>query len=218
MRGFLERLALTVNLVLILLLCFVGFRRDGPARRAVDEWLAERRRSAVLATRWGSLSSGSNRLDTGTLKVAVVEFADYQCPFCKANQTAIENLLRDTSVGFAFRNFPIQGHVAARGAARTAVCAAEQGRFRAMHSRLFDSDLWQVDTNWVREAIAAGVPDTNAFRACLAAKSTDAQIDADIALGQQLGVDATPTFLTQRELHAGTATEQDLRRMAGRAR
>ncbi len=219
MKRFLENALLALNLVLIVFLSLVAFRPGGPGEAAVREWLAERSTRASIRTQWTTLSRGLDRLDRAARDVDVVEFADYQCPYCKSNISAIEGLLhRDTTVGVVFRHYPIQSHKAARGAARAAVCAEAQGRFRAMHDQLFQVDRWQADTNWIREALAAGIQDTAAFRACLSDKATEERIDADIALGQSLGVEATPTFFTRRERHTGLATEQDLLKMVGRSR
>ena len=211
MRETIERAVLAINCLLIVFLAFLAFRAGGPGRAAVDSWLAERRVARTLRSQWSTIARSSSRVDAGSVPVRLVEFSDYQCPYCKQNHQEIVALLRrDSSIGVGYRHFPLANHTAAMGAARAAVCAESQGRFAEMHARLFTTELWQADTNWLREAVAAGVRDTLVFRACLGDSATATRIDTDIALGRSLGVEGTPTFFSSRLRRSGFTAESTL--------
>ncbi len=85
-----------------------------------------------------------------------------------------------------------------------------------MHRRLFETDTWQADTNWVREASAAGVPDPAQFLACIRRSSTNQRIEAQQALGIALGVDRTPMFFSKQASLPGLVQESSLVRFVGR--
>jgi len=80
-----------------------------------------------------------------------------------------------------------------------------------MARRLFQHTEWQRDSNWVREALAAGVSDTMAFRNCLQAESTTQKLKSDKTLANEMGVRGTPTFATPHKLIAGFLTQEQLR-------
>ena len=212
----LERVLLALNILLICLLGFLAFRAGGPGRVAVATWAAERRVASTLRTRWPDVSAAGNRVDSMGAAVRLVEFADYQCPFCRQAHPALEKLMRENpTIGVAYIQFPLPGHSAARGAARAALCAASQGRFLAMHRRLYETTAWQADTDWTREATAARIPHLDRFAACIQDPSTDRRIDSSVALANRLGVDATPTFFSSRARLRGYPEGGALARLAG---
>lgn len=215
MKGFLERAALLLNVVVVLLLAFLAFRRGGPGYAALREWRAERHMASVLRERWPTLTAGPTRLDSVGGEVRLIEFADYECPFCKQAQVAVEKLLdARPDIGVVYVQFPLSSHRAARGAALAALCAGEQGRFRQLHRRLFTTEAWKTDTNWVREARAVAIPDQPRFAACMRDLATIRLLEADIALGLSLGIDRTPVFLSRRERFLGLPQDSTLLRLA----
>lgn len=215
LRGILESGALAVNVVLVCVLSLVVFRKGGPGYLAIAQWLETRSVHRELTSQWRAIASGQRRLDEGGGDVRLVEFADYQCPYCAQNHVEISRLLHDyPTVGIAFRHYPLATHRAARGAALASLCAEEQGRFRDMHARLFGDSRWQSDTNWSREAAAAGVPNLQRFSECLRDSSTERRLQADMALGRDLVVRGTPTFFSRSEGIRGLASESALVRLA----
>ena len=215
MKETLERVLLAVNIGFICLLGFLAFRAGGPGRAAVVSWVAERRSASAVHRRWPELSASGNRLDTASTQVLLVEFADYECPFCRQGHPVVQKLVRENPmIGVAYVQFPLPSHRAARGAARAALCAGDQGRFLSMHRRLLETDAWEADTNWMREAATVGVPDPARFAACIRNPLTDRRIDVDLALGTSLGVNATPTFFSIRGVLRGLPEESTLVRLA----
>jgi protein-disulfide isomerase len=98
----------------------------------------------------------------------------------------------------------------AAGAARSALCASEQGRFREMHTRLMTTETWKLDTNWLREARAAGLEDTTAFASCLHSERITKRLREEQSLVTTLHVMGTPTFVAPGAVHQGAATTEEL--------
>jgi protein-disulfide isomerase len=127
--------------------------------------------------------------------ITIVEFADYQCPFCvraEATIHAIEHA-HPGDVRVVFKNLPLPFHDLARPMARAAVAADAQGHFWEMHDRLF------ALTGKADRAALDGVArdlglDVARFDRDLDDPSLDARIDADDADAKALGVKGTPTF------------------------
>ncbi len=139
---------------------------------------------------------------SGTPKVALVEFSDFQCPFCSRHARNILPQIRrdfvDTGkVQYAFVNLPLQDlHPLAYRASEAVECARRQGRFWAMHDRLFQDPPALAEPDLLEDARALGL-DSEEFRACLGGEARTA-LEAQAALAQRAGVASTPSFLIGR--------------------
>lgn len=128
--------------------------------------------------------------------VTIVEFADYQCPFCHQAQGTVDEVLRRYAgkVRFVHLDFPLDGlHPRATPAARASRCAGEQGKFWEYHRGLLTVMTELSDADLKKHAENAGL-DVTAFASCLAQPGADAAIRASLEEGRRLGVTATPTF------------------------
>jgi protein-disulfide isomerase len=135
-----------------------------------------------------------------TARVAIVEFSDFQCPYCAQASETVKRI-RETygeKVRFVFRQFPLSFHQNARGAAEAALAAHAQGKFWAYHDRLF-AHQGALDRKSLESYAQELGLDLPAFRKGLDEKSFDTQIDADIALGRSAKVDGTPTMFINRK-------------------
>jgi protein-disulfide isomerase len=166
-------------------------------------------RSNILRTEavadWASYAQSEERIGPPGAKVTIVEFADFQCPFCRraAGELAAIRVQHPADVAILFRNFPLDIHRYGLGAARAAVCAARQGQFPAYHDLLFAHADSLGRIPWSRFATEAGVPQLNAFDACVRDTLQFPEIGRDTLAGARLGVVATPTFLINGLLVAG---------------
>ena len=132
-------------------------------------------------------------------KVSLIEFADYQCPFCarfyrETLPQIEENYTFTGKVKFFFRNFPLErSHPQAFKAAVAANCAGEQGKFWAMHHRLFthQEELGSKDLLQHAKMLAL---DSSKFTRCLDSEESAAKVRKDLAEGEKAGVKVTPTF------------------------
>jgi len=135
-------------------------------------------------------------------KVVVVEFSDFQCPFCRKHveetQPALDEQFVDTGdVMWIFKHFPLQIHPQAPAAGVAAECAGDQGKFWEMHELLFANvDAWSVnDPTPIFADLAAQLElDADAFAACFEAPETLARVRSDMDEGAPF-VQGTPTFI-----------------------
>jgi protein-disulfide isomerase len=128
--------------------------------------------------------------------VAVVIFSDFQCPYCSRAVAALDKVVETygPKVRVVFRDFPLEFHPHASKAAEAGKCAAEQGKFWALHDRMFaKQDDLGVESLKVHARTIAGL-DGAAFDACLTSGKMAGQVAADLAAGQAAGVSGTPAF------------------------
>jgi protein-disulfide isomerase len=145
--------------------------------------------------------------------VELVEFADYQCPYCRLVNDSVEALALRNGFRVVFRHFPIAAlHPAAEGAARSAICAEPQGKFIEMHRYLMTREEWQTDTAWAAIASAVGVPDVQSFLTCRHSPGTDAQLREDRKFVQALRLTGTPAFVDSQHVFIGTTALRALMR------
>ena len=148
---------------------------------------------------------------TGKGDVVIIEFTDYQCPFCgrHARDTfpALRKELIDSGkVRYASLNYPLeQIHPAALPAAKAADCAGKQGKFWEMHARLF-SDAAATAAERLSEHIVSVGLDPLTFKTCMSSDSAAAKVRRDQQEGQRLGIFSTPSFLVGRIEPDGNVT------------
>ena len=135
--------------------------------------------------------------------VTVVVFADFECPMCKEEAPALRQAI-DQARGRArliFKHFPLPMHPRAKPAAIAAAAAHEQGKFWAMHDQIFAHQEALTDADLRSYAEKAGL-DLKKFDAAYAARSGQAQVDADRADGEKLQIGGTPAvFVNGREMN-----------------
>lgn len=139
----------------------------------------------------------------GDLKaeVALIEFSDFQCPYCgKYARETLPILKREFvdrgALLIGFRNYPLSGvHPNATGAAMAAICAGEQRRFWQMHDRLFADQKSLDPPNLISSATVLGLS-MPSFTSCTSTTSAASQrLHDDVQEAQRLNVTSTPTFL-----------------------
>jgi protein-disulfide isomerase len=137
--------------------------------------------------------------------LTVIEFSDFQCPFCGRHnaetQPALDEKYVDTGkVLWVYKHFPLNIHPQAPAAGVAAECGAEQGKFWEMHAALFGSvEEWSIDEPtdvFISVATEVGL-DADAFATCLSDPEIQARVDSDMAEGAQF-VQGTPTFIIVR--------------------
>jgi len=129
--------------------------------------------------------------------VTIVEFSDFQCPFCQRVAPTIDKVVAKypTQVRFVYRNLPLNNiHSRAQAAAEAAACADKQGNFWDYHDLLFANNKALSDEDLERHASDLGL-DMNAFRQCVKNRETQALVDADLAAAESLQISGTPSFL-----------------------
>jgi protein-disulfide isomerase len=144
--------------------------------------------------------------------VTLVEFSDYQCPFCQRFfATTFPALLKDYietgRLRYVFRDYPLEMHPNARKAAEAAHCAGEQGKYWEMHAALFQHQQALALAQLAEHARTVGI-DGATFDACLSSGRYAARVDRGLADGAAAGVRGTPGFIvgktTSGEVVEGT--------------
>jgi protein-disulfide isomerase len=138
--------------------------------------------------------------------VVLVEYGDYECPFCGAAHLVVKELQRrlGDDLAFVFRNFPLtSAHPHALRAAEAAEAAGVQARYWPMHDELYEHQQYLDDASLVRHAVAVGVAHVDRFVADLEEHRHLARIRDDLSSGARSGVNGTPTFFINGVRHEG---------------
>ncbi len=183
-------------------------------REAVEKWLAAKTEKSPVeiyikeparpffevnvgdAPTWGEADS----------KVTIVEFSDFQCPFCSKGATVVQELKKKYKgkIRIAFKQFPLNFHNHAQKAAEASLCAFDQSAdfFWKLHDKMF-ADQSKLDIpDLVASAKSLGLNET-AFTQCLESGKFAAKVAADMEEGKKLGVKSTPTFFVNGKLVNG---------------
>lgn len=136
--------------------------------------------------------------------VTIVEFSDYQCPFCARAEPTIEQVLKEYEgkVRLVYRDFPLSFHQNAQKAAEATECADEQGKFWEYHDKLFENQD-ALDVNNLKQYAKDLGLDSSKFDNCLDSGKYTEEVQKDLADGQSLGVSGTPAFFINGRLVSG---------------
>ena len=156
-------------------------------------------------------------------EIVVIEFSDYQCPYCGASEGTHEALisqfkakspdyeaavpkLRELAeqgkIKFVYRDFPLSGHQYAQKAAEASECADEQGKFWEYHDALFENQETLDVASLKTYASDLGL-DTKEFDECLDSGSMADEVQKDFDDGTRAGVDGTPAFFINDQKLSG---------------
>ena len=161
------------------------------------------------------LARSGNLIGSAAARIRLVEFSDFQCPYCAQLQLNLQELRRrhPGQIAVMYRHFPLDGHPQAMPAAIASECAAAQGRF----AEFADSVFWHQDSlaalSWSRLADRAGVADTARFKTCLNDPAVRQRIATDVAVGKGLALSGTPAIIVGNELISGAAPVDTLERL-----
>jgi protein-disulfide isomerase len=130
-----------------------------------------------------------------TASVKIVEFSDFECPFCSRASTVVHQIREKygDKVRFVFRQYPLPMHQHARGAAQAALAAFAQGKFWEYHDELFQNQQ-SLDRPALEEHAKKAGLDVAQFKKALDDKKIADQVDADMKLGEKAAVQGTPTL------------------------
>lgn len=146
--------------------------------------------------------------------VTIVEFSDFQCPFCKQIQPIIQELRQRYAkqVNWRFKDLPlISIHPGAQSAAEAARCAGEQGKFWEYRDALFQADQISVEMHkGVAESLGL---DSEPFLACLQSAKFREAVQADSKEAQDLGIGGTPTFVINGIVLSGAQPLEEFTRV-----
>jgi protein-disulfide isomerase len=159
-------------------------------------------------------SAGGPTRGSDKAAVEIIEFSDFQCPFCLRADPTVRQVLSTYGdrIRFVYRHFPLPNHPNARPAAEAAACAANQNQFWAYHDRLFANQSRLQDADLKQHAADLGL-DTALFNACVDGHKMKARIDDDLEAGREAGVDGTPAFFINGRMLSGAQPFDAFRRI-----
>ena len=171
----------------------------------IKKLLKENPRAAAKSSK-ATLATTDTELGDASYKgeydapVTLIEFSDYQCPYCRRHATTvmptlIKKYVDTGKLRFVMREYPVEMlHRRALPASEAALCAGDQGRYWAMHDSLFADQTANTDEDFEQQAASLGL-DVSAFSECMSSDKFMGQIQADFSEGQKLGVSDTPSFV-----------------------
>ena len=178
----------------------VGYMQNQETGKRRDDLLTQLRAGQPLkimlkAPRFEVASGGHPTLGPKDAQVTIVEFGDFQCPFCKRSEDALNQVRAKygDKVRLVYMDFPLQMHSNALNAAEGGRCAGEQGKFWPFHDALFADQSKIAPADLKASAAKLGL-DKAKFDACLDQGKYERDIRADMAEGEKLGVNGTPAF------------------------
>jgi protein-disulfide isomerase len=146
--------------------------------------------------------------------IQIVEFSDFQCPFCQRVGPALKQML-DTygdRVHLVYREYPLPNHPHAKLASEAGLCANEQGKFWAFHDRLFANQQRLGGSDLKQHAVALGL-DAARFNACIDSHKHAKQVEGDISAGNDVGVNGTPAFFINGRAISGAQPFEEFKKI-----
>lgn len=145
--------------------------------------------------------------------VTIVEFSDFECPFCKQVQSVLRQIAESygRKVRLVFKHLPLEGHRNSLPAARAAYCAAEQGRFWQFHDALFAAgNLSPPGFEQIASNLGVGLAK---FQECIASERSRAAVIKDIEAARLLRIESTPSFVVNGKVINGALSFADFQKI-----
>jgi protein-disulfide isomerase len=184
-------------------------------KEAVDKWLAEQTKKNPVEVYIPKPRRPTFPVEAGNspfagdkdAKVVIVEFSDFQCPFCAKGAELLKKIKEKygKKVKVVFKQFPLPFHNHAEQAAVASLCANEQStdKFWKMHDDMFANQETALDPEGLKKTAKKIGLDTAAFEKCLGENKHLAQVKAETEEGKKIGVKSTPTFFVNGQLVSG---------------
>lgn len=197
-----------------------GFLTMQKRESAIENWLGSKVGKKPINIYFTKPKRPTFKVDVGNApliggknaKVTIVEFSDFQCPYCAEGSKVLQKLKKKygSKIKVAMKQFPLPFHTQAKKASSAALCLNEQGsdKFWKMHDALFadQSKLKPEDLKAMAKNFGANM---EKFDKCFSAGKYLDQIEKDIAQGKSLGVKSTPTFFVNGQLVRGALPVED---------
>jgi protein-disulfide isomerase len=149
-------------------------------------------------------------LGSAEAPVTIIEFSDFQCPYCKRVVPTVHEILKryPDQVRIVFRHLPLRIHKRARAAAEASACADHQGKFWEYHDVMFENnrDLTGADLERYAEEVEL---DMDAFRKCAADRQFQQIVESDAQTALELGLSGAPAFFINGVPMRGARPLQD---------
>jgi protein-disulfide isomerase len=157
---------------------------------------AQPRRPSIDPNKVHNIPTGASPIKGNkNAPVTIVEFSDFQCPYCSRLQPTLRQVLDayPQEVRLVYKHFPLAFHKQARNAAKASMAAGEQGKFWGMHDIIFENYNTLTEEKFSEFAKQLGL-DMEKFKTDYTSTKYDKQIQDEFNMGQRIGVRGTPTL------------------------
>jgi protein-disulfide isomerase len=157
---------------------------------------------------------GSQAKGPASAPIEIVEFSDFQCPFCLRAYPTVAEVLNayGDKVRLVYRHYPLPSHPNARPAAEASECAAEQGQFWPYYERLF-ADQTKLTDQGLKDSASTLKLDMSKFNACVDSRKYKDRVELDIKEGNDAGVSGTPAFFINGRMLSGAQPLEAFKRI-----
>jgi predicted DsbA family dithiol-disulfide isomerase len=147
-------------------------------------------------------------------KVTIIEYSDFQCPFCRRLHLSMKKLIQEENVKWIYRHYPLSSiHPLAARAAEAAECAGDQGKFWEFADALFDSQK-KLRSDELLLALGTRLNlDQKNFQGCLSSGKFKSRVQAQTEEGASLLIQGTPTFFINGKRKTGDLPYSELKRL-----
>ena len=188
-----------------------SYLQDRERAEAIDDFVAERS-EIVLEPERVTLRPGGPSKGPDDAAVTIVEFSDFQCPYCQRADPVLKEIARryPDDVRVVYRHLPLDSiHPQARAGAEAAACAEEAGKFWEYHDVLFANNRALGSDDLQRYAEEVGL-EAESFAECLTTRRHAASVQADVVEAQSIGITGTPAFVVNGVVVSGFKSVEEL--------
>lgn len=172
-------------------------------KKALEDYMATLRKAAdvkitLLPPRLEVAAGNAPSQGSADAPITLIEFADYQCPYCHQMEPTLESVREQygDKIRFVYKDFPLPMHQYAQKAAEAALCAGQQGQYWPYHDRLFaGTNPDELQVPGLKKTAVELKLDTAKFDACLDGGTQAAAVTQNINEGKSFGLSGTPTIL-----------------------
>ena len=194
--------------------------REGRVTKARAAYVKQLRSQAQVSLQFGAPRAPISLKDTpvrgsADAPVVIVEYADFECPYCQQVQIAIDQIEAEYKgkISFAYKDMPLPNHGHAQKAAEASHCAGAQGKYWEYHDLLFKSK--ELDIPQLKAHAQELKLDTNAFDKCLDSGAQADLIKTQFQEGVEFGLQGTPGFFINGHVYASAMTAEQFREVIG---
>ena len=213
-----DKINTLTNVVVLVVALVLLLSPTGPIGSRYAAWRAHSVETRLVRGLWNRLTADSPSLGPAGAPVQVVEFLDYQCPFCRKGHDQARASGVDREIRMVVRHLPLRLiHSNAELAASISICASRQpDHWQGVHEALFviADSLHQLD--WVTFLSSRVIDvDTAALKECVDNDEASTRLAEDESFAEQLGLRGTPAYVFTDGIHRGVVPVETFRRRAG---
>ena len=165
-----------------------------------------------IVENWKNLLNGGQLIGEKNAPVKIIEFTDYQCPYCKIMRENLETIMNryKDKISLIVYNFPVKSHVYAYKLAVAGLCAAKQNKFDIFYKIIFkyQKEFNNLNINNITQLI--GLKDSTSFINCVKDREIYRIVDNEIEEGRNIGIKGTPTIIINGKMFVGSRTVTQL--------